>query len=118
MGDLSSDISPQIAWSKRNELELSLRPGTTQKLNTNNSSTASAAFGSQTEYVRIASATDFHIIFGGSPTATASHIFIPADQPEIFKVSPGEKVAALGGFLLLKWVASGEAKVHFFYSKR
>ena len=60
-------------------------------------SIASSAFGSQTEYVRIASATDFHIIFGGSPTATASHIFIPADQPEIFKVSPGEKVAALGG---------------------
>ena len=28
-----------------------LRPGTTQKLNTNNSSTQSAAFGSQTEYV-------------------------------------------------------------------
>ena len=23
-------------------------------------------------------------------------IFIPADQPEIFKVSPGEKVASIG----------------------
>ncbi|MEN8810002.1 MAG: hypothetical protein ABF272_01220 [Flavobacteriales bacterium] len=62
----------------------------------NPASIASSAFGSQSEYVRIASSADFHIIFGGSPTATANHIFIPADQPEIFKVSPGEKVAALG----------------------
>jgi hypothetical protein len=76
-----------------------LRPGTIQKITMAGTaaSIASSAFGSQTEYVRIASATDFHIIFGGSPTATANHIFIPADQPEIFKVSPGEKVAALGG---------------------
>jgi len=76
-----------------------LRPGTIQKITMAGTaaSIASSAFGSQTEYVRIASATDFHIIFGGSPTATANHILIPADQPEIFKVSPGEKVAALGG---------------------
>ena len=76
-----------------------LRPGTIQKITMAGTaaSIASSAFGSQTEYVRIASSTDFHIIFGGSPTATANHIFIPADQPEIFKVSPGEKVAALGG---------------------
>ena len=76
-----------------------LRPGTIQKITMAGTaaSIASSAFGSQTEYVRIASSADFHIIFGGAPTATASHIFIPADQPEIFKVSPGEKVAALGG---------------------
>ena len=76
-----------------------LRPGTIQKITMAGTaaSIASSAFGSQTEYVRIASSADFHLIFGGSPTATASHIFIPADQPEIFKVSPGEKVAALGG---------------------
>lgn len=76
-----------------------LRPGTIQKITMAGSaaSIASSAFGSQTEYVRIASTTDFHIIFGAAPTATANHILIPADQPEIFKVSPGEKVAALGG---------------------
>ena len=75
-----------------------LRPSTIQKITMAGTaaSIASSAFGSQTQYVRIASATDFHIIFGTAPTATASHIFIPADQPEIFKVSPGEKVAALG----------------------
>lgn len=76
-----------------------LRPGTIQKITMAGTaaSIASSAFGSQTEYVRIASATDFHIIFGAAPTATANDILIPADQPEIFKVSPGEKVAALGG---------------------
>ncbi len=76
-----------------------LRPGTIQKITMAGTaaSIASSAFGSQTEYVRIASTTDFHIIFGAAPTATANHILIPADQPEIFKVSPGEKVAALGG---------------------
>ena len=76
-----------------------LRPGTIQKITMAGTaaSIASSAFGSQTEYVRIASTTDFHIIFGAAPTATANDILIPADQPEIFKVSPGEKVAALGG---------------------
>ena len=76
-----------------------LRPGTIQKITMAGTaaSIASSAFGSQTEYVRIASSTDFHIIFGAAPTATANDILIPADQPEIFKVSPGEKVAALGG---------------------
>ena len=76
-----------------------LRPSTIQKITMAGTaaSIASSAFGDQTQYVRIAAATDFHIIFGTAPTATASHIFIPADQPEIFKVSPGEKVAALGG---------------------
>ena len=29
-------------------------------------------------------------------TATANDIFLPVDQPEIFKVSPGEKMAAIG----------------------
>ena len=76
-----------------------LRPGTIQKITMAGSSVASiasSAFGSQTEYVRIASSADFHIIFGGSPTATASHIFIPADQPEMFKVSPNHKCAIKG----------------------
>ena len=73
-----------------------LRPGTTQKINTNNSSQASSAFGSQSEYVRICSNAAVHILFGANPTATSSSIFIPANEPEIFKISPGEKVAIIG----------------------
>ena len=77
-----------------------LRPTTHQSLTTSGSSVASAAFGSQTEYVRIATPADIHILFGSAPTAIATDgsatIFVPADQPEIFKVSPGEKVAVIG----------------------
>ena len=58
-------------------------------------SVQSSAFGSQTEYVRLVSAVDFFVDFGGNPTATAAKILITADQPEIFKVSPGEKIAGL-----------------------
>jgi len=74
-----------------------LRPGTTQKISPSGSSVAtSTAFGSQTEYVRVAADADVHIVFGSSPTATANDIFLPVDQPELFKVSPGEKMAAIG----------------------
>jgi hypothetical protein len=54
-----------------------LRPTTVQMMSSSGTSSQSSAFGS-------------------SPTATSSSIFIPADQPEIFKVNPGEKVAAIG----------------------
>ena len=76
-----------------------LRPIVLQKITMAGSaaSLASAAFGAGTEYVRVAASTDFHIVFGASPTATADHIFITSDHTDILKVSPGEKVAALGG---------------------
>ena len=77
-----------------------LRPTTHQGKTSGGTSAQSAAFGTQTEYVRIASDADVYILFGANPTASAtadaSSIFIPADQPEIFKVSPGEKVAFIG----------------------
>jgi len=77
-----------------------LRPTTHQSLTASGSSVASAAFGTQTEYVRIATPADIHILFGTAPTASATagsaSIFVPADQPELFKVSPGEKVAVIG----------------------
>ena len=60
------------------------------------SAATSNAFGTQTEYVRVAADADVHIVFGASPTATTDDIFLPADQPELFKVSPGEKMAAIG----------------------
>jgi hypothetical protein len=78
-------------------MNYALRPGTTQKVSPSGSSAATAtAFGSQTEYVRVATDADVHIVFGASPTATTNDIFLPVDQPEIFKVSPGEKMAAIG----------------------
>ena len=74
-----------------------LRPGTTvQKLNTNNSSTASA-FGSQTEYIRIVGSANFHFVLGANPTASATSALLPSGEIEILKVSPGEKIAVFHG---------------------
>lgn len=53
------------------------------------------AFGSGTTVIRIVSTTDCHIRFGDSPTATTSHMLLPANVVEYFAVSPGVKVAAI-----------------------
>ena len=73
-----------------------MKPTTTEKLASSGTSSQTAAFADGIEYVRVIADADCHILFGSSPTATSSSIFIPADQPEIFKVNPGEKVAAIG----------------------
>ena len=72
-----------------------LREVTLEKVATSNSSAASAAFGENVEYVRIVSDTECWITFAASPTATSSKTFLPAKEIEIWKVSPGEKVAAI-----------------------
>ena len=71
-----------------------LRPGTIHHVAlTNTTSTATGTFASTTEYVRVCfSIQMFILLFGAAPTATATSIFIPADQPEMFKVSPNHKV--------------------------
>tara|TARA_B100000214_G_C23950626_1_gene620304 strand:- start:1371 stop:1649 length:279 start_codon:yes stop_codon:yes gene_type:complete len=74
-----------------------LRPGVTQKLNTNNSSTASTAFGVGTEYVRVVGDANCHIAFGAAPTASATSFLLPSGEIEVFKVSPGQKIAVFHG---------------------
>ena len=66
-------------------------------LNTNNSSTASAAFGEHTYYVRIVGSANFHFVLGASPTASATSPLLPSGEVEIIKVSPGEKIAVFHG---------------------
>jgi hypothetical protein len=36
------------------------------------------------------------LLLGVNPTATTSSIYVPVDDVEYFKVSPGEKVAVIG----------------------
>ena len=74
-----------------------LRPGATQKLNTNNTSTRSDAFGNQTNYIRIVGSANFHFVLGASPTASATSALLPSGEVEIIKVSPGEKIAVFHG---------------------
>jgi len=53
------------------------------------------AVGAQTKRVRLVATTDCHIAFGVSPTATTSDMYLAADREEIFKIKPGQKVAAI-----------------------
>ncbi len=77
-------------------MHIAMRPITTQKLSSSGTSSATDAFGNNIEYVRIVADADCHIEFGIAPTATSSKIFLPAKDIEYFKVSGGEKVAAIG----------------------
>ena len=72
-----------------------MRVKTDQKISTSTSSAASSAFGSNIEYIRIVSDTTCWITFGTSPTATNSKTYLPAGEVEYYKVSEGEKVAAI-----------------------
>ena len=74
-----------------------LRPIATQKINTNNATAASTAFGVGTEYVRVVGDANCHIKFGAAPTAAATDLLLPSGEIEIFKVSPGQKIAVFHG---------------------
>lgn len=70
--------------------------GSTQTITTSGSSAAiSTAFASGTRIVRIVATEDIHLKFATSPTAATSDPFLPANQVEYFKVTAGEKVAAI-----------------------
>lgn len=70
--------------------------GTTQTITTSGSSAAiSTAFGNNTRLVRIVATEDVHLEFATSPTATTSDPFLPANQVEYFRVTAGDKVAAI-----------------------
>lgn len=72
------------------------RPTTNQvKAYTSSSAAIDNAVGSQTRYVRIYCTTAAHVAIGASPTATTSSMPVAAGVAEIFKINPGEKVAAI-----------------------
>lgn len=58
-------------------------------------STQSVAFNAQTTVVRVVATTNCHIRFGANPTATTSNVYLPAGVVEYFRVTPGDKVAAI-----------------------
>ena len=68
----------------------------TEKVTSSGTSAQSAAFADNIYYVRVVADAACHIEFGTSPTATTSKVYVPADDIEYFKVSPGEKVAVIG----------------------
>ena len=68
----------------------------TEKVTSSGTSAQSAAFADNIYYVIVVADAACHIEFGTSPTATTSKVYVPADDIEYFKVSPGEKVAVIG----------------------
>jgi len=73
-----------------------LRVINTIKRTVSTSSAQTAATGASTEYVRVIADTDgVHIAFGANPTATTSSTYLGANDPEIFKIDGGMKVAAI-----------------------
>lgn len=51
--------------------------------------------GAGINVVRITVTSIAHIAFGTAPTATTNDIYMPANVPEYFIVSPGSKVSAV-----------------------
>lgn len=73
------------------------RPGTTQTVAyTSASAAATNAFGSETFQIRVVSNSACNVQIGdGAQTATAASPFLPANTPEYFIVTPGQKIAAI-----------------------
>lgn len=60
-------------------------------------STASSAFNARTKFVRLIADADAYVVFGSSPTATATSMRIEANVAEYFGVIAGQAVAAYDG---------------------
>jgi len=58
-------------------------------------SAQSAAFGSNTNMIRLESDTACSVSVGVNPTATASKMRLAADSPEYFRVASGHKIAVI-----------------------
>lgn len=51
--------------------------------------------GAQTYKVRVVATTAAYVTIAKAPTATTSHVYIPAAAVEYFTITPGEKVSAI-----------------------
>jgi hypothetical protein len=51
--------------------------------------------GAQTYKVRVVVTSTAYVKVGNNPTATASDVYVPANWPEYFVVTPGEAVSAI-----------------------
>lgn len=60
-------------------------------------SVQSAVFDVNTNFVRVVSDVNAHLLFAGDPTATVEHLRITADVAEYFGVEALQKVAVYDG---------------------
>jgi hypothetical protein len=82
------------------------RPGTSQNVSyaaAGGASAQSAAFGSQTYWIRVCAVgvlsgtlDGVRFAIGANPTSAAASSLLPLNWVEIIRVNPGEKIAVLG----------------------
>ena len=65
------------------------------KAYTGTAGTIDNAVGDQTYKVRVVCTSAAYILIGNSPTATSAAVYVPADTPEYFTITPGQKVSAI-----------------------
>jgi len=70
-----------------------IRAGATQKMAVGSTSAQSPAVGASV--VRLLSTVDCHIVFGPTPVADTTCLFLPASTPEYFACYPTDLVAAI-----------------------
>jgi hypothetical protein len=72
------------------------RPGTHQSVAfTGTAGTITNALTAGNYMVRVVATSACYIAIGGAPTATAAGVYLPANVPEYFTLSPGEKISAI-----------------------
>jgi hypothetical protein len=77
-------------------MQTAARNGTTQTVAyTGTAAACTNAFGSQTRYIRVVANSACHILVAGTPVATTSDPFLPANWVEYLTVNPGEKISAI-----------------------
>ena len=62
---------------------------------TGTAGTVTNAFGAGTTAVRVIATSACYLLIGNSPTATTSDVYVAADKPEVFLVTPGQKASAV-----------------------
>lgn len=77
-------------------IQTTYRPGTHQKVAyTGTAGVTTNGVSAQIKTIRVVLTTAGYIKIGAAPTATTSDVYMPANWPEYFTVSPGQKVSAI-----------------------
>lgn len=84
------------------EKQVSSRPGINTVFTLSGSSQQTAAFGTQTYQIRVATsgaapAGAAYLAIGANPTADTTGILIPGNFVDYFTVTPGQKIAVIQG---------------------
>jgi hypothetical protein len=74
----------------------SYRLGTHQSVAfTGTAGTIANAFAAGTTAVRVIATSACYLLIDNSPTATTASVYLAADVPEVFLVTPGQKASAV-----------------------